>query len=292
MHQLVEQHYRKGDMAKIKLNRILQNNFGNLVKKTVFIVISTILVSGFVYFSDNNFNSIPTSLAGAGHNLSGYAWSENIGWISFNNTTGGGAVNYGVNIDMITGDLSGYAWSENIGWIMFNPTVPLSFVPNNSAKLDITTNQITGWARACAGTVNGDCISTSRTDGWDGWIKMSGTASNGSSYGVTRSSGANCGLSGYAWGSDVVGWISFKGIAGNGSPYGVSSALCEASPCNEIVTVWGECECPKEIQTKSHINAQKPGESIGVCYNYTEERPCDRAGKNSCRDFNYREVAP
>jgi hypothetical protein len=54
---------------------------------------------------------------GAG-NLSGYAWGENIGWISFscaNNpptcaTTG----SYGVHIDPATGIWSGHAWAENI----------------------------------------------------------------------------------------------------------------------------------------------------------------------------------
>ena len=57
--------------------------------------------------------------AGSEHNLSGWAWSENIGWISFNSTTGGGGVNYGVTVAS-NGRLSGYAWSENIGWITFN----------------------------------------------------------------------------------------------------------------------------------------------------------------------------
>lgn len=265
-------------MAKIKLNKIF------------FITILTVLVSGFVYLSDDNFNSIPASLAGAGHNLSGFAWSENIGWISFNNTTGGGSVNYGVNIDPATGDLSGYAWSENIGWIKFDPIGHYPSLPNNSAKLDITTNQITGWARACAGTVNGDCTGASRTDGWDGWIKMTGTALNGSGYGVIRSSGANCGLAGYAWGSDVVGWISFKGTAGNGSPYDVSSSFCELALCQESVTEWSSCKCPKGIKERTVIKPRP--ENPYQCYGYIEQQNCSASEKNACRDFNWKEVAP
>ncbi|KKQ32523.1 MAG: hypothetical protein US45_C0018G0002 [Candidatus Nomurabacteria bacterium GW2011_GWA1_37_20] len=56
--------------------------------------------------------------AGSEHNISGWAWSSNIGWISFNNTTGGGSINYGVNKN-VDGTLVGYAWSSNIGWIQF-----------------------------------------------------------------------------------------------------------------------------------------------------------------------------
>lgn len=261
------------------------------IKKTFFIAISTILIVGFVYFTDHNFNFAPASLAGAGHNLSGYAWSENIGWISFNNTTGGGATSYGVNIDPVTGILSGYAWSENIGWIKFDPTGPYPSTPNYPAKLDITTNQVTGWARACSGTKD-NCVNASRTDGWDGWIKMAGATLDGHTYGVTRSSGSNCGLTGYAWGSDVVGWIKFQGTATNGSVYGVSSTFCEPirELCEESVTEWGSCQCPKEKKERTHIKPRP--EDPYQCYGYIEEQDCNRQEKNSCRDFNFREVAP
>jgi len=50
-------------------------------------------------------------------NLSGWAWSENFGWISFASTT---PVTYGVTVATSTGEFDGYAWSENIGWISFN----------------------------------------------------------------------------------------------------------------------------------------------------------------------------
>lgn len=45
--------------------------------------------------------------------LSGYAWSENAGWINFAPTGGGVSVNG-------SGNLYGYAWGENMGWISFN----------------------------------------------------------------------------------------------------------------------------------------------------------------------------
>ncbi len=50
--------------------------------------------------------------------LSGYAWNDVLGWISFSGSEGG--VVYGVTIDSATGDFSGFAWSEIAGWISFN----------------------------------------------------------------------------------------------------------------------------------------------------------------------------
>lgn len=55
--------------------------------------------------------------------LSGYAWNDVIGWISFwcgNEGVGEcAASNYRVSIDA-SGDFSGFAWNEVIGWISFN----------------------------------------------------------------------------------------------------------------------------------------------------------------------------
>jgi hypothetical protein len=56
-----------------------------------------------------------------GGTLSGWAWNDQIGWISFNcsNTGTCGVSNYKVVIDL-NGYFTGWAWSENIGWISFN----------------------------------------------------------------------------------------------------------------------------------------------------------------------------
>jgi hypothetical protein len=53
--------------------------------------------------------------------LTGYAYGENVGWISLNcsNTSSCGTVHYAVANDG-NGNLSGYAWGENIGWIDFS----------------------------------------------------------------------------------------------------------------------------------------------------------------------------
>lgn len=94
--------------------------------------------------------------------LTGYAWSENIGWISFKD----GSIPVKVETD---GRLVGYAWSENIGWIQFGglsgiPTTP--YESKSQAKLNGST--LRGWARAVSG-MSGD-----NRGGWDGWIALKG----------------------------------------------------------------------------------------------------------------------
>jgi hypothetical protein len=63
--------------------------------------------------------------------LTGYAWNDTVGWVSFNcdNTSHTGGTNYcatstsTVTID-INGNFSGYAWSDVAGWISFNCVDP------------------------------------------------------------------------------------------------------------------------------------------------------------------------
>src|SRR4030043_165646 len=104
--------------------------------KTVILIIF-LIISGFFIFSEK-------AAAGTADNVSGFAWSENIGWISFNCKNAElpdprCTIDYGVNINPTTGVFSGYAWSENIGWIRFNE----SYCPGNScqAKLKLIKNQ-------------------------------------------------------------------------------------------------------------------------------------------------------
>ena len=176
------------------------------------------ILFGFFVFEKAN--------AGAGDNTSGWAWSENIGWISFNcNNPELPAprctYNYGVNINPSTGIFSGYAWSRGtdadvggVGWISFadfdgdgdidaaDKNISGSpCAPNCEARLDLTPGgtycgaqyRVCGWARAL-------------TDGggWDGWIRLRGT-----NYGVSWNSSTQE-LEGWAWSDMVIGWISFN----------------------------------------------------------------------------------
>ncbi len=127
------------------------------------------------------------AFAGTGQNVKGFAWSPNIGWISFNSKdcdingngifegggetpapapagcpTSGTVVDYGVNIDTSTGAFSGYAWSSNFGWIDFAPAGPYPMTPNNSASYDKATGQVSGWAKILS-------------LGADGWINLAGS---------------------------------------------------------------------------------------------------------------------
>ncbi len=185
-------------------------------------------------------------------NVSGYAWSENIGWISFNSkncdrdgdgkadakppapaacpASGTDVADYGVNIDS-SGNFTSpsYAWSENIGWVSFN-SADVAGCPSTpcAPHLNTATGVVSGWALACSGTNGGNCTGGSRSDGWDGWIHLAGRATDGpqTSYGVSVS-GAN--LGGYAWGSDVVGWIHFFGVVQSNQP-----TLVIAPPSAEV----------------------------------------------------------
>ena len=165
------------------------------------------------------------------HNVWGYAWSENIGWVSFSckncdqdnngyvDTNCGGdnstilSVDYGVDICIGNpdqdpeicsgkdpGTLVGYAWSEHIGWISFNES-DLAGCPQSPCKawVDPSTGTVYGWAKALA-------ANDPQSGGWEGWIHL-----QGSNYGVfidTSSTPAE--FEGWAWGEDVLGWISFN----------------------------------------------------------------------------------
>ena len=54
--------------------------------------------------------------------LSGYAWNDSIGWISFNCVDPGvcGVYSYKVTVNPTTGIFTGWAWNDAVGWISFN----------------------------------------------------------------------------------------------------------------------------------------------------------------------------
>lgn len=74
---------------------------------------------------------LSNSATAADSPLTGYAWSENAGWINFTN---GSAT---INNDSVvtTGEIKGYAWGENIGWINFNCSNDSSCVSGTNFKV-------------------------------------------------------------------------------------------------------------------------------------------------------------
>lgn len=206
--------------------------------------ITKIIAVAFLFLS---FAFSHSANAATTDNVYGQAWSANTGFINFNNcltlpAASCAGVNYGVRID-VTNAVSGSAWSNNIGWVKFSG---LSSCPSGScnAMYNPVTGAISGWARACAGTVNGDCASATRSDGWDGWISLS--SSSGVTYGANLNKISGLG-SGQAWGSDVVGWIDFSGVkldqatngacgTANGVAVSVAPTPSPATPPNNLCT--------------------------------------------------------
>jgi hypothetical protein len=199
---------QKKENCKSCANYKLNNNFYVMKKITshpiaksghnIILIIAVLLFMTALIYSAFFAESIEKANAGSAQNVSGWAWSSNIGWISFNctDTSSCGAVDYGVNIAG-DGDMSGYAWSDNIGWISFNQS-DLSGCPSGACKAKLAGNNLQGWARAL-----------SYGDGWDGWISL-----NGSNYGVTKNGNK---LEGYAWDASTIGakqigigWIQFN----------------------------------------------------------------------------------
>ena len=192
------------------------------------IILAIILVSSTVVFYELK-KEIKIVQAGAGHNVLGFAWSENIGWISFNSgncdTDSNGfvdtdatvlgcggdnstdvAFDYGVNV-LATGNFSGYAWSSSVGWISFQeddaydygfnsdcPGACTGGGDNCTACYNSTDNNVYGWAKILE-------------FGDDGWLKMNGTWSDGVNL-------SNNDFSGWAWNDDNnnagIGWVSFN----------------------------------------------------------------------------------
>ena len=167
-----------------------------------------------------------TNIALASSEVSGYAWSSNIGWISFKGS------NYGVEIDSATGLFSGYAWSSNIGWITFNDS-DLVLCPSAPCNASVDLSNcignvcpVSGWARTYrAIEPEGNTLGE-----WTGWIKLDGASIDRNESPIE--------LTGYAWGggginedSAVIGWISFN-CENNGS--------CGVSDYKVIVDVIGD----------------------------------------------------
>jgi hypothetical protein len=173
----------------------------------VFVAVSVAYVS-------SSPDHLPLSVSASTQNaLTGYAWSDNIGWISF---SGPG---YGVVINSDK-SLSGYAWGDNIGWVSFNAGDVGSCGAGPSYNPG--SQGLSGWARAL-------------NTGGDGCISLSG-----SGYGVVLN-----GQHTYAWGSDTVGWLDFASAV-NPCPNGNGQAGSCTSCNSGYVLQGGVCylQCP------------------------------------------------
>ena len=169
------------------------------------------------------FGHVSQAHAAGTDNVYGMAWSDNIGWISFNNCTAPAVctgTGYGVTVDPTTGNVSGDAWSDEVGWIDFNqtsgcPVTGCTTQPN----INLSTGVFSGFARVLTySTGNG---------GWDGWIDL-GSTGNNDGWNMDTGTGK---VTGAAWGDLVIGWVvpnNMKIVFGNTITSSVTTA-CGAS---------------------------------------------------------------
>lgn len=132
----------------------------------------------------------------------GVGCGQGLGWINLNNVT----------LNSLNGQFSGTAQSQYGGTVNFGidsssaPQAPLLSARVDPACLKTSAEcPVTGWIKF-----------TQASDGWDGWVKMSGATTTKGSYGVKFLAPDSSGIremSGYAWGSHVAGWIDFSRVS-------------------------------------------------------------------------------
>lgn len=92
----------------------------------------------------------------------------------------GAAFTYSVQIDIDSDILSGYAWSDKIGWISFE-SASIAGCPSGTCDPRLDVNEFKGWARACSVFQNSNPVDNGcsgalklpeKTGGWDGWISL------------------------------------------------------------------------------------------------------------------------
>jgi len=112
----------------------------SILLPTTFVLAANIAGS-YKYAWSNNVGYINfENLTVGDSTLSGYAWSTNKGWIKFD-PTNGGVSNNGQGV------LSGYAWGEQLGWINFS-----------GVSINTSTGKFSGTATSdLIGTLTFDC---------------------------------------------------------------------------------------------------------------------------------------
>ncbi len=183
--------------------------------------------------------------------LEGYAWGDELGWISFNCSNHNGCTESNYRVQIQEDVLAGYAWSENTGWLRFD--APPDFTtglypesPQHSAKLDTdgslcgAAGRVCGWARFCSATVNNDCESATDAE-WDGWVKLGPVEGDYVTYDSLTGE-----FSGYGHILDIrsPGIISFncadEAICST-SFYKVTNSFIESSEDCSIMNIGDEC---------------------------------------------------
>lgn len=175
-------------------------------------------------------------------------------------------VYYGVNIDEATGDVSGYAWSDGIGWIDFGAVT----YNNTNGELSGNANIVAITNQGADGqlSMRGDCtpscagygvtidLITKNFSGsaWNeriGWVLFSTTYST-----VLHRASEDPSVEGWAW-NDNVGWISMSNRSST-----PPSGTCNASPHNTCLWAWNDSI--GWITHNSVDNPETPEYGVGI----------------------------
>ncbi len=192
--------------------------------------------------------------------LAGYAWSTNYGWISFNAADVSGCTPVPANgicaptVNLTTGEITG--WARDLfagggsgGWIhLSGKAQDGSSNPNCPDGASYCVVQSPSCSNGWSGYAWGDTGTNSGSGTSIGWINTSGTATDGSHYGVTCAAPpitVSCKVS--ALSGDTGTSFLWKATAsgGSGSPYKytwtgdtspASPPVTTAAPTNDITT--------------------------------------------------------
>ncbi len=153
--------------------------------KLVFLFILIFLFSGLFFYFNYDF-SFEAAQAGTNDNLNGWAWSDNIGWISFNKTE----CDTKICRDRMTHLIMDYSCS-----------------PAGSNPCTDNGGQCRDWCRVCENDSTVLCENSNECGAGNDCVN--------NDYGVNLDAEDNNNLEGYAWSSGV-GWIQFD--PGSGFP--------------------------------------------------------------------------
>ncbi|MFZ2593457.1 MAG: hypothetical protein WAX38_01635 [Minisyncoccia bacterium] len=233
--------------------------------------------------------SCPADCSSVGTPLTGWGWSDNIGWISLNCANAGANTcatrSYALykNGGTGAGTITGYAWSENIGWVSANPS-DLAGCPSGSCSVSVSSGGVvSGWLKAIGAQ-----------NGWDGWINLTG--SNHTTRYATNT------FTGWAWGDTVAGWILWSAdqpCAATAGDYcdgniwknrtaacAITTIIdCAPSTCSTVTNSCVVIPPPTSLVTTSIINASPrlviPGATSTITWNVKNATSCTVTGNGN-----------
>ncbi len=266
---------------------------------------NTVEVPSSVFSIDSNVTPL-TNYAWSGQAANG-GTDPGIGWISFSaaNETGATAP-YGVFMNTSTGVLSGYAWTEWNGWLSFNPgDLTGCHSGNCNAQVNLSTGQVSGWAKFI-----GADSTQGAWDGWVSLSGSNGLPPGNAravSWGVTYDPSTGK-FSGEGWGGDVAGWISWcdsAPFASGANRYCVTTGagtlpsanaptiISTSSTANSITVTWTNPISYSQIQIEQtnapNMSAQQiqdKGNYI-VVRTFNSSNPSDAAYTKAISSISY-----